>query len=284
MSELVSYYHSAYPDKPLLPLLQMTCLMKNLWLHTKTSFNQNSASFSTYVQITHLMNTKNFVCLCYTWWQKYYTKKKCATKRISQFYAPNSNNSLFNISVQDSLSTWIVQVDCNVHVCCHVWHMIHTMIDTQIRSDKEGLRHHTVSYHCYNHPILFSQYAPLPFHYASIPLHFLITLLPLHLVDSSCPPYLWLILTHFPWTSFLVLLLLVRARFLYLFKIVVTACIFPNLNLLGSLWILDSSSLGRRLVSYPIHSRFSSEVLDVRSDQIRTGSVTISFFIHILFI
>jgi hypothetical protein len=30
---------------------------------------------------------------------------------------------------------------------CHIWYMIHTMTDIQIRSDKEGLRHHTVSYH-----------------------------------------------------------------------------------------------------------------------------------------
>jgi hypothetical protein len=39
-----------------------------------------------------------------------------------------------------------------------------------------------------------------------------------------------------------------------------------------------------KYMSYPIHLHFSSEVLDVRSDQIHTGSVTISFFIHILFI
>jgi hypothetical protein len=39
-----------------------------------------------------------------------------------------------------------------------------------------------------------------------------------------------------------------------------------------------------RDVSHPIHLHFSSKVLDVRSDQICTGSVMISFFIHILFI
>jgi hypothetical protein len=37
-------------------------------------------------------------------------------------------------------------------------------------------------------------------------------------------------------------------------------------------------------VSYPIYSRFSSKVPDTRSDQIHTGSIMISFFIHILFI
>jgi hypothetical protein len=37
-------------------------------------------------------------------------------------------------------------------------------------------------------------------------------------------------------------------------------------------------------LSYPIHLCFLFKVLDVRSDQIHTGSIMISFFIHILFI
>jgi len=53
--------------------------------------------------------------------------------------------------------------------------------------------------------------------------------------------------------------------------------------------LLDIQQLYGKLLhaclSYPIHLRFSSKVPDTRSDpQIHTGSVTISFFIHILFI
>jgi hypothetical protein len=51
------------------------------------------------------------------------------------------------------------------------------------------------------------------------------------------------------------------------------------------LGVIENLPLDFGAVSYPIHLCFSSEVLDTRSDpQIHTGSVTTSFFIHILFI
>jgi hypothetical protein len=78
---------------------------------------------------------------------------------------------------------------------------------------------------CYSHPTLLSQNAPLPFHYFSISLYsvdtyFLFTLLHPHvLLSLTRSDYA----SHEP--SFLVLLPLVCAHFLYLFKIIVTACI-----------------------------------------------------------
>jgi hypothetical protein len=81
-------------------------------------------------------------------------------------------------------------------------------------------------------------YHPVFFSLTSLsPCCFLMSLLSLTCFDSF---------SHEP--SFLVLLPLIHARSLYLFKNIVTACTFLNLNLLSSLGILDSSSLGRRLV------------------------------------
>jgi len=60
--------------------------------------------------------------------------------------------------------------------------------------------------------------------------YFSFTLLHPHALLSLTRLYL---LSHEP--SLFVLLLLVRAHFLYLFKNIVTLCTFSNLNLLGSL-------------------------------------------------
>jgi hypothetical protein len=87
----------------------------------------------------------------------------------------------------------------------------------------------------YNHPILFSQYASLPFHYASISLCLLFT----YFSFTSLFPYVPLSLTHSDYAShepsLPVLLPLICARFLYLFKTLSYCLYFSNLNLLSSL-------------------------------------------------
>jgi hypothetical protein len=107
-------------------------------------------------------------------------------------------------------------------------------VAAQSGSSNLGLTPPSLPQLCYSHPIL--SHSTLLFHcFSSISLYSLFTYFSFTLLRPHAPLSLTRLysLSHEP--SLFVLLLLVRAHFSYLFKSVVTLCIFSNLNLLGSL-------------------------------------------------